>query len=126
MIEEFNSWVRENVDCCACGGKLETTDCVNVVEIKKVATWKFPVFGQIDIPGYEPRAMAIVCDKCLANQVRIQRCIECEGTPYQIKYHDVDGLKDCDKSSSQIDFYFGRLFRLRRLLRKSLQRQSVN
>lgn len=126
MIEEFNNWVIENVNCCACGGKLEPTNYVNIVELQKVATWKFPVFGQIDIPNYEPRALAIVCDKCLANQVKIQRCIEWEGIPHQIKYHDVDGLKDSNKSASQIDFYFGRLFRMSKLLRKSIQQQNVN
>lgn len=129
MIEEFNNWVRENVECCACGGKLETTNSVNVVELNKVATWKFPVFGKIDVPGYEPRAMAIVCDKCLANQVRIQRCIEmieAEEIPYQVKYHEYDGLKDSDKSASQMDFYFGRLFRLSQLFRKSLRQENVN
>ena len=126
MLEEFDSWVRENVNCCACGDKMETTNCVTVVELKKVATWKFPVFGNIDIPGYEPRAMAIVCDKCMANKVKIRHCIEWEGTPYQTIYHDVDDLKDCNKSASQMDYYFGKLFKRRQLLRKSAQQQNVN
>ena len=126
MIEEFNNWVRENVECCACGDELETTNSVNVVELNKVATWKFPVFGVVDVPGYEPRAMAIICEKCLANQVRIQRCIEWEGKPYKVKYHDVDDLKDSDKRASQMDFYFGRLFRLSQLCRKSLRKENVN
>lgn len=126
MLEEFEGWVRENVNCCACGDKLETAECINVVELKKVATWKFPVFGNVDIPGYEPRALAIVCDKCLANKVKIQRCIEWEGTPYQIKYHDVDGLKDCNKSVSHMDYYFGKLFRRRQLLKKAARETSIN
>lgn len=125
MLEEFHIWVRENVDCCACGDKLETADCINVVELQKVATWKYPVSGQIDVPGYEPRAIAIVCDKCLENKVKIQRCIEWERTSHQVTYHDVDGLKDSN-SMSQIDYYFGRLFRQRHLLRKAARQECEN
>ena len=126
MFEELGKWVSENVNCCACGDKLETAECINVVELNKVATWKFPVFGQVDSPGYEPRALAVICDKCLANNVKPQRCIEWEGTPYQIKYHDVDGLKNCNKSKSQMDYYFGTLFRRRQLLRKAAKQESGN
>ena len=125
MLEEFEGWAKKNVECCACGGPLETSECINVVQLKKVATWKFPIFGQVDIPGYEPRALAIVCDKCLANKVKIRHCIEWEGTPRQVKYHDVDGLKDCN-NLSQIDYYFGKLFRKRQLIRRAARQRSIN
>jgi len=127
MFEELEKWVNENVNCCACGDKLGTENAksVNVVELKKVATWKFPVFGSVDVPGFEPRALAVICDKCLANKVKIRHCIEWEGTPRQIIYHDVDGLKDCN-TMSQIDYYFGRLFRRQQLLRKAAGNVTVN
>lgn len=129
MLEEFNGWVRDNIKCCACGGTLEASSCINVVELEKVATWKFPVFGQVDIPDYEPRAMAIVCDECMRNKVKIQRCIEWEGLPYLIKYHDVECLKDSKKSVSQMDYYFGKLYRQRmrqRMQLKAARQESEN
>lgn len=91
-------WVRKNVKCCACGGTLETSEFINIKETDKRATWKYPVFGHIDIPGYEPRAAAIVCDGCLQRKEKIRRCIEWEGTSYLITYHDIDSLEDVDKS----------------------------
>ena len=121
MIEEFDAWARENVDCCACGGTLETSICVNIVELKKLATWKFPVAGQIDVPGYGARAVAIVCDECIRNKVKIRRCIEWKGKPYKITYHAVDELEDAKENVSQMNYYFGKLFRQRKLLRAAGQ-----
>ena len=126
MLEEFDNFIRKNVECCACGGTLEKSGNINIVELKKRATWKFPGFGHIDVPGYESRAMAVVCDECIQNKVKIKRCIEWEGTPYQVKYHDVDHLEDSSKSASQMNYYFGRLFRMRKLVRKAAREQSVN
>ena len=126
MLKDFNDWGRGNVECCACGDKLGKTSFVTIIELKKVATWKFPVFGRIDVPGYEPRALAMVCDKCIVNKEKILRCVEWEGPGSQIKYHDVAGLKDATKSVSQMDYYFGRLFRLRMLERKAARQECEN
>lgn len=125
MLEEFEDWARKNIECCACGGPLEKSSCINIVELKKLATWKFPVFGHIDIPGYGPRALAIVCNECMKNKIKIRHCIEWEGSPYLVKYHDVDDLKDAKKSASQMDYYFGRLFQQRMALRAAKQ-ESIN
>lgn len=116
MLEEFEDWVKKNVKCCACGGSMENSSYVTIVELKKLATWKFPVFGHIDVPDYGPRAMAVICEECIKNKVKIRRCIEWEGSPYQVKYHDVDDLEDAKKNVSQMDYYFGKLFRQRMLL----------
>jgi hypothetical protein len=127
MFEKIEKWVNENVNCCACGVKLgtENAESVNMVELKKVATWIFPVFGRVDIPGYEPRALAFVCDECQANNVKIRHCIEWEGSARQIIYHDVDGLKD-STTVSHVDYYFGKLFRRQQLLRKAAENVTVN
>lgn len=125
MLKKFDDWARKNVKCCACGGMLETSSCINIVELKKVATWKFPVAGSIDTPGYGPRAMAIVCDECVQNKIKIRRCIEWEGSSYLVKYHDVDELEDDKKNMSQMDYYFGKIFR-RRMLLKAARRVNGN
>lgn len=111
MLEEFNDWIRNNVKCCACGGSMEASSCINIVELEKVATWKWPVFGQLDVPDYEPRALAIICDECQRNKVKIQRCIEWEGSPYLVKYHNLENLADSNNSESQMNYYFGRLYK---------------
>lgn len=121
MIKEFDSWARENVECCACGGTLETSTCVNIVELKKLATWKFPVAGHIDVPGYGARAVAIVCDECILNKVKIRYSIEWKGSPRKITYHAVDELEDAKENVSQMNYYFGKLFRQRMLLRAARQ-----
>ena len=121
MIEEFEDWAKKNIKCCAYGGSLETSRFINVIETKKLATWNFPVFGHIDIPDYEPRALAIVCDECIQNREKIRRCIEWEGSPYLVKYHDLDELEDAKKNMSQMNYYFGKLFRQRMLLRAARQ-----
>lgn len=126
MLEEFENFIRKNVECCACGGTLEESGCINIVELKKRAIWKFPVFGQIDIPGYGPRAMAVVCDECMQNKVKIRRCIEWEGSPYLVKYHDVNDLEDDKKSVSQMNYYFGKLFRQRMLIRRAARQECEN
>ena len=89
--------------------------------VKKLATWKFPVAGQIDVPGYGARAVAIVCDECeqlvVQNKVKIRHCIEFKNEPYKVTYHAVEDLEDAKKGESQMNYYFGKLFRQRMLLR---------
>jgi len=111
MFENIEDWARKNVKCCACGGKMETSKFINLVGLEKLATWKFPVFGQIDIPDYKPRAAAIVCDECKQKKEKIRYCIEFEGSLYQVKYREVDSLEDGNKSEGQMKYYFGKKFR---------------
>jgi len=125
MIDEFDAWARQNVECCACGGTLETSICVNIVEQNKLATWKFPVAGQIDVPGYGARAVAIVCDECILKKVKIRRCVEWKGEPHKIIYHAVGELEDAKENESQMNYYFGKLFRQRMLLR-AVAKESGN
>ena len=125
MIEELDRWARENVVCCACGGSLETSNCLNIVELEKLATWKFPVAGQIDMPGYGARAVAIVCDECVLNKVKIRHCIEWKDEPRKITYHAVYDLEDARECESKMNYYFGKLFRQGKLLRAARER-NVN
>ena len=106
-----NDWIRKNVKCCACSRTLETSRFINVVRLEKLATWKFPVFGHVDTPGYEPRAAAIVCDECTQKKEKILYCIEGEGSLCLVKYHEVESLEDGNKSESRMKYYFGKKFR---------------
>ena len=132
MFEEIEDWIRKNIKCCACGGTLETSKFINVVRLEKLATWKFPVFGPIDIPDYKPRATAIICDECMQKKEKIRRCIEWEKSPYQeespyqVKYHEVESLEDSNKGMNQMKYYFGRKCRLEKLLRRAVRQEHIN
>jgi len=131
MFEHIEDWIRKNIKCCACGGTLETSEFINVVKLEKVATWKFPVYGYVDILDYKPQAAAIICDECIRKKEKPRYCIEWEESPYhdspcQVKYHDVGSLEDTDRSMNQINYYFGRKFRLEKLLRRSVRQKNTN
>jgi len=129
MFENIEVWIRRSIKCCACGGTLETSRYINVVGLKKLATWKFPVIGHIDIPGYKPRATAIICDECVQNNEEVRFCIEWQESlykePHRVTYHDVDTLEDIDKSEELMKCYFGRKFR-RGMLIKAMLRLNKN
>ena len=92
----------------------------------KVATWKCPVSGRIDIPDYKPRAVAIICDECFRNKIKIRHCIEWECSLNQVTYHDVDNLADADEASDKMRYYFSRNFRQRTLSLKAARQEGVN
>ena len=126
MDEKIEDWARANVKCCACGGRLDTGEVLNVCVTKKVATWIFPVCGSLERPDYPPKAVAMLCDECVKNKVKIRYVVEWEGTPYQVKYHDIDSLEDEDVVMSKIKYYFGQEIRFKRLVRKAARQESEN
>lgn len=121
MLGDFDDWFLRNCRCCACGGTLETGGRINIAVTEKLATWKCPVIGRFDVPDYGPRAIAIVCDECMQKNEDVRYCIELEGPPYRIIYHDVGSLADSNKSMAQMKYYFGRSFRRKMLLRAARQ-----
>lgn len=122
MFEDIESWVRKNVKCCACGGSLETSRFINLVGLDKIATWKFPVFGRLDVPDYKPLAAAMICDECVQKREKVRFCIEWEESPcqeespYKVRYHEVEDLEDSNRGEDQMKYYFGLKFKLRNLL----------
>lgn len=97
-------WGKKNIKCCACGGTLETSRFINLVETNRLPTWKYPVAGNVCVPCYVPRAIAIVCDECIQNKAEIQRCIEWEeGSPYKIIYHEIESLEEIKKEVDQME-----------------------
>ena len=126
MIENIEDWARKNIKCCACGGPLDTSEILNVCVTKKIATWKFPVCGSLECPGYPPKAVAFVCDECIKNKVKIRHCIEWEGSTALVKYHDIDSLEDEDEFLSKIKYQFGKIFRRRLLVMRAARQEGVN
>lgn len=124
MIED-EIYAMKDIKCCACGCELAPSAGINFTITKKVATWKFPICGSFDIPDYPPRAMAIICDECARANVPVRECVEYQNNGL-VKYHDVEKLEDVSEALSKTKYYFGRLFKLRKLIRKAAREQSVN
>lgn len=120
------NWGKKNIECCACGGTLETSKYINVVETNKLPTWKFPVMGNVAIPGYVPRAIAIICDGCLQNKEKIRHCIEWEGSPYKIKYHEIESLEEIKKDVNQKENILKGKIWAERFLLKAAQQMNEN
>ena len=86
--------------CCICEGTLATSH-LNIVQVDKVAKWKFPIWGNILIKDSMFRAMAIACDDCVDSEkgsikqplkfaLELQ---EIDGITHHY-YHDVTKLED--------------------------------
>lgn len=83
---------RERVNCCACGGSLLESPHVNLVLLKKRATWKHPTGGNV-LTGYGPQATAVICDRCVEQEgAIIKLAVEFAGE--EVRYHPVAELED--------------------------------
>jgi len=97
MMPDWLKQVMEEGECCICGGPLKGSQ-INFVNLNKIVTWPFPVWGNILVVD-EPwqRAMAILCDNCVDEEKgvikgEVKRALEIrDGAPV---YHDVDELED--------------------------------
>lgn len=125
-MENLEEWARKHVKCCACGCKLDTSEVLNICATKKAASWLFPVCGNLERPGYLPRAVAFVCEECMNNKVKIRHVVEWKGLSGLVTYHDIDSLEDADVIMSKIQYYFGKQFRRKQLTWRGARQEGVN
>ena len=91
----WDKWVLEKAKCCACGEPLkDRTKTLNLVAMPYLAEWKNPTWGNVLTGLPCIHAIAIVCDHCLANQGKIQWCIELDEERQYIAYHPKSKLKE--------------------------------
>jgi len=90
-------YIRERVKCCACGGSLTTSPHVNLVTLRRRATWEFPTSGNV-LTGEENVAVAIVCDECFEHPVR--HAVEFAGN--EVIYHPLDTLEDLGPAATHV------------------------
>lgn len=62
--EEPLSIVMDKGLCCVCDQAMNRGKTVNMVSLRKMATWNYPTHGNILI-GTHGMALAIVCDHCV-------------------------------------------------------------
>jgi len=86
-----DDWIRKNVRCCACGGSLEDSKHINLVALDKVASWKFPTWGNVLTKQPLIHAVAIVCDKCIDKGVQPKFAVEWNDNG-NVKYHKIEEL----------------------------------
>jgi len=89
-------WIRENVKCCACGRPMKNSKNINGICLDKLATWENPVWGNILVKEKYPekRAVAIICDDCVAKKSKIKFAVSWSNEYTNIQYHKIEELKD--------------------------------
>jgi hypothetical protein len=91
-----DEWIRQHVRCCSCGKPLKKSKHINFVCLDKLATWNYPTWGNILVKEKypEPRASAVICDKCLKEKRIIKYAVEWSRETGEVKYHPVSELRD--------------------------------
>ena len=64
--------------------------------LDKLATWKWPVWGNVLLLNKYPmnRAIAILCDKCIEKNRKPKYAVEWDMKHNSVKYHLIKNLKD--------------------------------
>ena len=104
MGDELFEWLKIHGKCCECEGSLEGSKFLNMVSLNKIATWKHPAWGNVLVKGSGGRALAVVCDKCVARAQKgfhVKFAIEIESQQTEegiiyinVKYHPIEELED--------------------------------
>jgi len=106
---EFSEYLLENGQCCICDDPLSDSEHLNLIQLDKVATWKYPVWGNILSEDKEiNHAIAVVCDYCISPEGQIigeiKFAIEvdmAEDKTQTIYYHDVRKLQSGSPTFSE-------------------------
>lgn len=96
MSDDFLQFFKDQGKCCACEGSLEDSKYVNMGGLNKKATWELPYFINLLVRDKYPekRAVALVCDNCVAKKQLPRLAVEWDKNNENIKYHPVDELED--------------------------------
>lgn len=77
--------------CCACEAELKHSIHLNMVQLQRQASWKFPVWGHI-LNGQQNMALAFICDPCYdSGEPTIKFAVEQDDNG--IKYHPIEKLE---------------------------------
>lgn len=118
MSKDFNQLIIEKGTCCICSKPMKESKFISLARIDKKATWKYPVWNNVLIPGLEDRAVAIMCDGCReASEISgvcgmIKYAVETRGE--KVIMHDIEELEDAAPPSLIVipnipDFFTGRV-----------------
>lgn len=94
---DFEELIRVKGKCCVCDTDLFNSKHINVVQLDKIATWKYPVWGNIHYKIPTDGAAAIICDDCVDSgrfTHELKSAIEFNQKAGDIIYHPIADLKD--------------------------------
>lgn len=75
--------------CGNCTAAMSESEHLNMVQVKRKAQWRFPVWGNL-LTGEDTMALALMCDKCLEEHKPVMFCIEVRNNT--ILYHAIELL----------------------------------
>jgi len=87
--------IKQVGKCCFCGGSMESSEFVNMIQLNKKAEWEFPHWDNLllkDEFDHINRACSFLCDPCIEkknNPIFAYSMID-----NKIFYHDIDRLED--------------------------------
>jgi hypothetical protein len=101
--DELGEWIRKHIRCCSCGRTLRKSGSMYFICLDKLSTWLTPIWinDRLKRKYPEPRALAVVCDKCLSGEVKYA----VEWGEGEVKYHPVGELEDLPEIPKD-DVYF--------------------
>lgn len=79
----------DNGLCCNCKSPMKTSQNFNICQVKRKATWEFPVWGNL-ITGEHNMAIAFICDTCLAAERPVMFVVEMRQN--NLLYHPLEML----------------------------------
>ena len=92
--EDFEKQMMKE-KCCACNCIIgENGKNINLVQLPRIATWEYPISGNL-LTGTKNRAIAIVCNVCIENNVPINYAIRFDdGKIVRVPINDLVLAKD--------------------------------
>lgn len=95
MTDDNLERIKEIGKCCYCGGSMETSEFVNVVNLNKKAEWEYPHWDNVllkDEFEHVNRACSFLCDQCVDKKnIPIYSYSMVDS---KIFYHDISRLED--------------------------------
>jgi hypothetical protein len=79
--------------CCSCFVPMMNSQYVNVVQVDRFITWKYPAWGNVYIEGSTRRAVAVLCDRCIEQQFMPTHALEWVMEEQKWLYHEVETLE---------------------------------
>jgi len=67
---------------------------INMIQLDRKATWQFPTAGNILSSDARPRAMSVICDRCVNGKCSPKYAVEWDQKTCEIRYHKIEDLEN--------------------------------
>jgi ribosomal protein L37AE/L43A len=90
-MTNFEQLVMDKVNCCGCGRPMSRSAHLNIMDTARVATWDYPVCGNVLSEDRTGRAAAFMCDRCIEQNHAPRYAVEFT-KDRDVLYHELAGL----------------------------------